>query len=180
MKEKNIERWKVIEEFPEVLISNKGNVKSLSTLRNRKTHINSGYELIVFENNTGRYSRLIHRLVAQSFIPNPENKPCVNHLNGIKTDNRAANLEWVTYKENIEHAVKTGLIDYSKRKNPRHKIYPKDGDHKLTKSTKEEVIEMRKMYDTGDYVLRELSEKFEISISVVWKIVNRKTWKHID
>ena len=179
MKERR-ENWKIVEEFPNYLISNHRNVKTLKTLEDRTAHINSGYELIIFNNGEKRYSRLIHRLVAIAFIPNPENKPCVNHLNGIKTDNRVENLEWVTYKENIEHAIKTGLVDYSKRKNPQHKLYPKDGDHKLTKSTKEEVIEMRRMYDTGDYVLRELSEKFEISISVVWKIINRKTWKHID
>lgn len=106
------ERWKDIEGYEGLYqVSNRGKIYSFKSKRCLKGQITIwGYKQVELTNNNIISSLSIHRLVAQAFIPNPENKPEVNHKNGIKTDNRVENLEWVTSKENKIHAVEIGNI----------------------------------------------------------------------
>jgi len=87
--------------------------------------ISSQYFKVLLQKNKTRKNKLVHRLVAEAFIQNLENKPCVNHKNGIKTDNRAENLEWVTYRDNIINALENGLTPIYRGKN--HPLYGRVG-----------------------------------------------------
>jgi hypothetical protein len=71
----------------------------------------SGYNRVDLCKGGERKSKLVHRIVAETFIPNPQNKPQVNHINGNKIDNRVQNLEWATPEENYRHAIQNNLLD---------------------------------------------------------------------
>ena len=91
-------------------------VSQLGEVRNDKTNkilsqrIQQGYRHVGLTINGKAKSCRVHRLVAQAFIPNPENKPYVNHIDGNRSNNNIENLEWCTPKENTQHAVRTGLM----------------------------------------------------------------------
>jgi hypothetical protein len=92
-------------------ISNTGEIKSLRRNRIIKSWVYSKYYIISLSNNNVRRTLYLHRLIANHFIPNPENKTQVNHIDGNKLNNSISNLEWVTCSENIKHAYDIGLIE---------------------------------------------------------------------
>lgn len=108
------EIWKDVEGYEGLYqVSNKSRVRSFakydSGIIMKQTKEGCGYLQIQFKKDGKIKHYKVHRMVAKAFIPNPENKPFVNHINGIKTDNRIENLEWVTSSENLKHAHRIGL-----------------------------------------------------------------------
>lgn len=104
------EVWKDIKGYEGLYqISNLGRVKRVTTGRILKGDKNKdGYLLVKLCKNSIGSNKRIHRLVAEAFIPNPENKPQVNHIDENKINNRVDNLEWVTANENINHGTRNG------------------------------------------------------------------------
>ena len=115
---KETETWKDVVGYEGIyMISNLGRVKSLPrkynkrvpTERIRKTRMNLGYEVVNLSKQGAVKTVKIHRLVAEAFLDNEGGKPEVNHIDGNKNNNNANNLEWVTSRENAQHASDEGL-----------------------------------------------------------------------
>ena len=168
-------------------VSNYGNVRSLDrvikektgktqTLKGRilKQRINpGGYHYIELGKNGTKATFAVHQLVAQAFIPNPDSKPTVNHIDGNKLNNSVANLEWSTYSENLKHAYKTGLrrtVKFSEvgSKNYKRKLKP------------EQVIEIKRLLAAGSLTHKEIATKFSVARSTVTEIKSGRRWKHLN
>ena len=180
------EIWKSVEDWEGLYeISNHGRIRSLDRIVNKSNggryfhrgrvlvaHPNSkGYPNVVLNHaETGRsHNARIHRMVAKAFIPNPDNKPHVNHIDANKSNARASNLEWVTPAENCQHSWRLGRG---------HTNIMPGSSNALAKLNEELVYNCRQRYLTGTTV-KEMSVEFGVSWTTMKEAVSGVGWKHV-
>lgn len=149
-------------------VSNLGRVKSSwgwSGERILKAEIRARYLAVTLTHNKKATKFSVHSLVALAFIgPRPIGRQ-VNHKDGVKTNNSASNLNYVTQHQNILHAHRIGLGLRGEK-------------HRLSKLTDKKVIRLRELRSRGA-TLESLSKKFKVSLSVVQKVAARTAWSHV-
>jgi hypothetical protein len=176
------EEWRDVKGYEGLYqVSNYGRVKSLErtekfgefshrtfkSVIKKQREMTKGVGYLITDLSKKRIQKTIsiHRLVAENFILNPFSKKEVNHKDGNKLNNQVLNLEWVTPKENIAHAISNGKIDKRGEKS------------NFSKLTSKKVIQIRKL--KGKFSHQKISEKFKVSRANISIILQGKTWKHI-
>lgn len=165
------EIWKDIADYEGLYqVSNLGRVKRIGSgsgatsgrIKTPSDH-NAGYSSVALYKNNKERAFLIHRLVAHAFIGNIDGLD-VNHINGDKRDNRLENLEIVTRKQNISHAIMTGLMIVGGEHNPQSKL------------TWDQVYAIRAKYIKGIYGYKKLSKEFGITPGAIRSVVKGRRW----
>lgn len=178
-----MEQWKDITGFEGIYqVSDYGRIKALSRVETfpcmfngTKTGIRKEIILKPRLHSNGyhrvglgfgkRRDYYVHRLVAQAFHDNKAGKPEVNHKNGIKSDNRAINLEWATRGENSRHAVRTGLFRHHGIRVPTSKL---------------DVTQVKTIRSIGKSInINDMCRYFNVSYTCIRSILSGKTWTHI-
>lgn len=150
------------------LISNRGHVtNSITGYQLKAANSWNGYLAVSLSMGARglKKKEMVHRLVARAFIPNPENKPEVNHLDLDKENNAVSNLEWVTKQENMNHAKEKGAIVTFRGESNANSVFL-DSDIKLIR--------------TAAISSKELADKFRVNVRTIQRIRSRESWKHIE
>ena len=166
---------KTISSFPNYEIDLTGNVWSKARMsssghllkRKLMTIVtdNKGYLKVMLSKDGKQHNVAHHRLFAESWIPNPLNLPCINHKNGIKTDNTISNLEWCDLKYNSLHKARV--------------LHIQQGETQARSVLKEDQIPVIRQMRQEGTTLREIGEHFGVSIGTIHHVVKNRSWTHI-
>lgn len=154
------EVWKNINGFEQYQVSSLGNIKNKGGKLKSVQTTKNGYSQVLLWIGHKAKGVFIHRMVAEAFIPNPENKTDVNHIDGNKANNRVENLEWCTRSENLRHAYKNNLRVASNQK-----------------LTLDEVKEIKLNQDKLSR--KELAKKFNVSYWTICDIFQNKSFREV-
>lgn len=181
------ERWKDIKGYEgKYQVSDQGRVRSLTrvvdsmksnckytsgvkrTLQGKMRKVNhaSGYPTVSLHSGERRTAN-VHRIVAEAFIPNPEGHKQVNHKNGVKSDNRACNLEWCSPSGNAVHAYENGL-----------RTGPKGERNGRAKLKEDQVRAIRKLLKQG-LSYQKIADKYDVSKGTIAHIAKGRKWTHL-
>lgn len=152
-------------------VSDDGRVYSLRAGKYLKPVVmESKYLYVHLCNGKKTKSRRLHRVVAEAFIPNPNNLPQVNHIDGNKNNCSVRNLEWCSQEKNMKHAIEAGLFN------------PKGENNPSAKLTESDVRNIREEYSKGDKScsFKALSKKYGVTDVAIRYIVTRKTWRNVS
>lgn len=130
--------WRTVSAQPGYEVSDCGRIRNSETGRELKPQRSNGYLRVTLCDDTGHHQRNVHRIVAETFIPNPSGYTEVNHIDGNRTNNSVTNLEWCTRSGNMKHAYRTGL----------QKPIPSQIEHSLSKATEKRMRPVRNV-DNG-------------------------------
>lgn len=180
-----VEIWKDIENYEgKYQVSNLGHVRRVyspctkhkdTRYRVLKPVPTCGYYRVSLHKNKVGKLFFVHRLVAKAFIPNPQNKPQVNHMNGNKADNSVENLEWATSLENNRHAFETGLNRY----HPEYLPLLRGEDNPKHILTENDVREIRQLLKEGNMTQVEIGAKYGVSNFAICDIKRGRSWKEV-
>ena len=165
------EYWTDIKGYPNYSVSNLGRVKSKKTGKLLKSYQTRGYLRVSLYNDAGRKCKLVHRLVAEAFIPNLKNKSDVNHINGCRTDANVCNLEWATASENMLHAHSNGL---------RPRVNTQGEKNGFSKLTEFQVMQIKQLLADGKFTQKTIGSQFNVSKHTIKDIKSGRRWSYLN
>ena len=160
------EEWRIVKEFPNYSVSDKGRIRNDKFDRLMvPCHHSTGYRAVGFRDRSKKTSFLVHRLVGFAFVDGHEPGLEINHKDGDKANNNAGNLEWVTKSSNHMHRTRVLKVG----------VGSGNGSSKLTESSVADIKTMLKGEDSHS----KIAARFNVSRSNIGMIANGKTWSHV-